>query len=85
MMDRGLVEIRNTERGPHAFFTEAGAGPAAYGRYFESPVADLRNTPDGPPDTTIMAATYLREFPGDVPWVHIDNGSTAYLERPAGA
>jgi hypothetical protein len=24
MMDRGLVEIRNTERGPHAFFTEAG-------------------------------------------------------------
>ena len=31
-----------------------------------------------------MAASYLREFPGDVPWVHIDNGSTAYLERPAG-
>ena len=59
--------------------------PAEYGRYFESPVADLRNTPDGPPDTTIMAATYLREFPGAVPWVHIDNGSTAYLERPAGA
>jgi len=26
MMDRGLVEIRNTERGPHAFFTEAGLG-----------------------------------------------------------
>ena len=24
MMDRGLVEIRNTERGPRAFFTEAG-------------------------------------------------------------
>jgi hypothetical protein len=24
MMDRGLVEIRSTERGPHAFFTEAG-------------------------------------------------------------
>ena len=26
MMDRGLVEIRNTERGPRAFFTEAGLG-----------------------------------------------------------
>ena len=26
MMDRGLVEIRTTERGPHAFFTEAGLG-----------------------------------------------------------
>ena len=24
MIDRGLVEIRNTERGPRAFFTEAG-------------------------------------------------------------
>ena len=24
MMDRGLVEIRNTERGPRAFFTDAG-------------------------------------------------------------
>jgi len=24
MMDRGLVEIRNTERGPCAFFTETG-------------------------------------------------------------
>jgi hypothetical protein len=24
MMDRGLVEIRNTERGPRAFFTKAG-------------------------------------------------------------
>src|SRR3982074_2222492 len=24
MMDRGLVEIRQTERGPRAFFTEAG-------------------------------------------------------------
>ena len=24
MMDRGLVEIRKTERGPRAFFTEAG-------------------------------------------------------------
>jgi hypothetical protein len=26
MMDRGLVEIRTTERGPHVFFTEAGLG-----------------------------------------------------------
>jgi hypothetical protein len=24
MMDRGLAEIRTTERGPRAFFTEAG-------------------------------------------------------------
>ena len=24
----------------------------------------------------------LREFTGDLPWMHIDNGSTAYLDRP---
>ncbi len=58
--------------------------PDEYRRYFDSPVADLRNTPDGSPDSTIMAATYLRSFPAEVPWVHIDNGSTAYLERAAG-
>lgn len=29
-----------------------------------------------------MAAMYLREFTGEVPWMHLDNGSTAYLERP---
>jgi hypothetical protein len=26
MMDRGLVEVRNSDRGPRAFFTEAGLG-----------------------------------------------------------
>jgi leucyl aminopeptidase len=55
--------------------------PPAYRRYLASPVADIRNTPAGVPDTTIMAAMYLREFTGDVPWMHIDNGSTAYLDR----
>jgi leucyl aminopeptidase len=29
----------------------------------------------------VMAAMYLREFTGNVPWLHIDNGSTAYLDR----
>ena len=45
-------------------------------------MADLRNTPSEGADTTVMAAMYLREFTGGVPWMHIDNGSTAYLERP---
>ena len=57
--------------------------PPAYRRYLASAVADLRNTPSEGADTTIMAASYLREFTGGVPWMHIDNGSTAYLERPA--
>jgi leucyl aminopeptidase len=55
--------------------------PTAYRKYLASAVADVRNTPSGVPDTTVMAAMYLREFTGDVPWMHIDNGSTAYLDR----
>jgi leucyl aminopeptidase len=55
--------------------------PGEYRRHLKSSVADLRNAPADAPDTTLTAAMYLAEFPGDVPWVHIDNGSTAYLER----
>ena len=55
--------------------------PASYRRYLASAVADIRNTPAGVPDTTVMAAMYLSEFTGGVPWLHIDNGSTAYLDR----
>jgi len=57
--------------------------PPSYRRHLGSEVADIRNSPaENVPDSTILAATYLREFTGDLPWMHIDNGSTAYLERP---
>jgi leucyl aminopeptidase len=57
--------------------------PPAYRRHLASEVADIRNSPaENVPDTTVLAATYLREFTGGLPWMHIDNGSTAYLERP---
>jgi leucyl aminopeptidase len=55
--------------------------PPSYRKYLASAAADIRNTPAGVPDTTIMAAMYLREFTGGVPWLHIDNGSTAYLDK----
>ena len=55
--------------------------PQSYRRYLASEVADIRNTPASVQDTTIMAALYLQEFTGGLPWMHIDNGSTAYLER----
>jgi leucyl aminopeptidase len=55
---------------------------ADYAHLLHSPVADSVNAAAGTPDTTVLAATYLRQFVADVPWVHIDNGSTAYLERP---
>ena len=64
--------------------------PPAYLRYLESAVADIRNLPRDAPDSTVLAGLYLSAFAGGVPWAHIDNGSTAYLEWatdcwPAGA
>ncbi|MGI9004778.1 MAG: leucyl aminopeptidase family protein, partial [Streptosporangiaceae bacterium] len=56
--------------------------PTAYRRYLDSTVADIRNTPAQGADTTVMAAMYLRDFAAGVPWAHIDNGSTAFLEHP---
>ncbi|MCV7420160.1 leucyl aminopeptidase [Mycobacterium yunnanensis] len=55
-----------------------------------SRVADVANAPADAPDSSLVAATYLSTFVGDVPWVHVDNGSAAWLERdaypwPAGA
>ena len=58
--------------------------PPAYRRYLDSTVADIRNTPTEGADTTLMAAMYLRDFAAGVPWAHIDNGSTAFLEHQAG-
>jgi leucyl aminopeptidase len=48
-----------------------------------SRVADIANVAPGTPDTGQQAAAYLSTFVGDVPWVHIDNGSSAWLERDA--
>ena len=47
----------------------------SYRDSLDSPVADLRNV--GDPDThysggSIVAALFLREFVGDVPWAHLD-------------
>ena len=58
--------------------------PDAYRDLLSSAAADLRNTPSRGADTTVMAAMFLREFTGGIPWVHIDNGSTAWLEDSTG-
>jgi leucyl aminopeptidase len=58
--------------------------PGAYRDLLGSMSADLRNSPAHGPDSTVMAAMFLREFAGGTPWVHIDNGSTAWLEHSAG-
>jgi leucyl aminopeptidase len=58
--------------------------PDAYRGLLASAAADLRNMPVHGPDSTVMAATFLREFTAGLPWVHIDNGSTAWLEYDTG-
>ncbi|MEB4615501.1 leucyl aminopeptidase, partial [Leucobacter sp. M11] len=50
----------------------------------DSPVADLRNMPLDRPDIGQVAAEYLRRFAGDTPWLHLDIGSSAYLEVELG-
>ncbi|HEX9064632.1 MAG TPA: M17 family peptidase N-terminal domain-containing protein [Streptosporangiaceae bacterium] len=89
----GLWAVLGTDEGLAAGLVASGlaAGdpgwalplPPAYRRYLDSTVADIRNTPSEGEDTTVMAAMYLREFTSGVPWAHIDNGSTAFLEHQA--
>ncbi|MEN4476097.1 hypothetical protein [Mycolicibacterium cosmeticum] len=57
--------------------------PPPYVSFPVSRVADIANICPGTPDTGQLAAAYLRTFTGDVPWVHIDNGSAAWLQHDA--
>lgn len=50
-----------------------------YREQLDSNVADLKNV-GGRPAGTITAATFLKEFVGDVPWAHLDIAGTAYGE-----
>ncbi len=50
-----------------------------YREQLESTVADIKNV-GGRPAGTITAATFLREFVGEVPWAHLDIAGTAYGE-----
>jgi len=62
--------------------------PLGYKEMLDSPIADLRNTGKGGPSAT-TAATFLQQFVGDTPWLHIDmagNGlaASASGEKPVG-
>ncbi|HYH81542.1 MAG TPA: leucyl aminopeptidase [Longimicrobium sp.] len=48
-----------------------------YREHIKSDYADIKNS-GGRPAATITAAWFLREFVGDVPWVHLDVAGTAY-------
>lgn len=56
----------------------------SYEAMLASRVADIANASPDAADSGQLAATYLRTFVGEVPWVHVDNGSAAWLERAAG-
>jgi leucyl aminopeptidase len=57
---------------------------AEYRRYLDSRIADIANAPLDTADIGLIAATYLRAFAAETPWVHIDNGSSAFLEHDIG-
>jgi leucyl aminopeptidase len=51
-------------------------------KQIESDVADIKNS-GGRPAGSITAGWFLKEFVGDVPWVHLDVAGTAYRDEPA--
>jgi leucyl aminopeptidase len=52
-----------------------------YKDQLKSEIADFTNT-GGRPGGAITAALFLKEFTGDLPWVHIDIAGTAWAEEP---
>jgi leucyl aminopeptidase len=51
-----------------------------YKDQLKSEIADLSNT-GGRPGGAITAALFIREFTGDLPWVHMDIAGTAWAEE----
>jgi leucyl aminopeptidase len=52
-----------------------------YKDQLKSEIADFTNT-GGRPGGAITAALFLKEFTGDLPWVHMDIAGTAWAEEP---
>jgi leucyl aminopeptidase len=51
-----------------------------YKEYIKSDIADIKNT-GGKTGSLVTSAYFLKEFAGDVPWVHLDIAGTAWVER----
>jgi leucyl aminopeptidase len=52
-----------------------------YKDQLKSEIADFANS-GGRPAGAITAALFLKEFTGDLPWVHMDIAGTAWAEEP---
>jgi leucyl aminopeptidase len=53
----------------------------SYRKQLDSDVADIKNV-GGRPAGSITAGWFLKEFVGNVPWVHMDIAGTAYRDDP---
>jgi leucyl aminopeptidase len=51
-----------------------------YGEYIKSDIADIKNT-GGKTGSLVTAAYFLKEFAGEVPWVHLDIASVAWADK----
>jgi leucyl aminopeptidase len=51
-----------------------------YKEYLKSDIADLKNT-GGRRGSLIASASFLHEFAGNTPWIHLDIAGTAWLEK----
>jgi leucyl aminopeptidase len=52
-----------------------------YRRYVDSNFADMKNASELREGGAVLAAEFLREFTGGVPWAHFDIAGPAYLRR----
>lgn len=82
--DDGLVEALQT--------AGAGAGepswrlplPSEYRVHLKSEVADLKNIGRPGQAGTLVAALFLKEFTGDIPWAHLDIAGPAWTDEGDG-
>lgn len=56
---------------------------APYREQLKSDIADIKNI-GGRPAGSILAALFLQEFVGQIPWAHIDIAGTAFLGKEKG-
>jgi leucyl aminopeptidase len=51
-----------------------------YREMIKGTIADIQNISSGKGGGAITGAMFIREFVGDVPWVHLDIAGTAWLD-----
>lgn len=59
--------------------------PPQYRKHLDSPIADLKNIGNGPHGGALTAGLFLKEFVGEVPWVHLDIAGPSTSEDDDGA